>query len=146
MHLTTSLISEERAAAVAELSASSAVNAGAASLQSEIAGIEAGACCAGAAAIANAVPAAAASGNCQQAEHTDQDDNGDMQKTVLFHFCTSLFPKKLSENVLFVALILIQRQYRQNESGSEQIAYIIQERAALEEHSDCAENKSGDCK
>ena len=78
MHLTTSLISEECAAAVAELSAASAVNAGAASLQSEIAGIEAGARCAGAAGIANAMLAAAAAGNCQQAERTDQDDNGDM--------------------------------------------------------------------
>lgn len=78
MHLTTSLISEERAAAVAELSAAGAVNAGAASLQSEIAGIKAGARCAGSAGIANAVLAAAASGNCQQAERTDQDDNGDM--------------------------------------------------------------------
>lgn len=67
-------------------------------------------------------------------------------KRFCFIFCTSLFPKKLSENVLFVALVLIQRQYRQNESGSEQIAYIIQERSALEEHSDCAENESGDCK
>ena len=78
MHLTTSLISEECAAAVAELSAASAVNAGAASLQSEIAGIEAGACRAGAAGIANAMLAAAAAGNCQQAECTDQNDNGDM--------------------------------------------------------------------
>lgn len=78
MHLTTSLISEERAAAVAELSAAGAVNAGAASLQSEIAGIKAGARCAGSAGIANAMLAAAASGNCQQAERTDQDDNGDM--------------------------------------------------------------------
>ena len=78
MHLTTSLISEERAAAVAELSAAGAVNAGAASLQSEIAGIKAGACCASATAIANAMLAAAAAGNCQQTERTDQDDNGDM--------------------------------------------------------------------
>ena len=76
--MTTSLISEERAAAVAELSAAGAVNAGAASLQSEIAGIKAGARCAGSAGIANAMLAAAASGNCQQAERTDQDDNGDM--------------------------------------------------------------------
>lgn len=78
MHLTTSLISEERAAAVAELSAAGAVNAGAASLQSEIAGIKAGTCRAGAAGIANAMLAVAAASNCQQAEHTDQDDNGDM--------------------------------------------------------------------
>ena len=78
MHLTTSLISEERAAAVAELSAAGAVNAGAASLQSEIAGIKAGARCAGSAGIANAMLAAAAAGNCQQTERTDQDDNGDM--------------------------------------------------------------------
>ena len=78
MHLTTSLISEERAAAVAELSAASAINAGAASLQSEITGIKAGARCAGAAGIANTMPTAAAAGHCQQAERTDQDDNGDM--------------------------------------------------------------------